>query len=149
MAEQKKPQGPFYKRKGFIPLLLFLFLLTLLFMSTRLTGRPPQIDSITPRIGYPGDIMVVQGKFFGDTRNGGEVVISGYSPISSEYLEWTAERISLRIPEDVHSGLVYVQTKKGRSKETLFTNREQVPVVLSAPGAPGQPYINELGEESG
>ncbi len=149
MGDQKKSLIPFYKRREFLPLLLFIFLIAFLLLSTRMTGRPPQIESLTPKIGHPGDVMVIKGKYFGDTRNGGEVVISGYSPVSSSYLEWTDERISLRIPEDVQSGLIYIRTRNGKSKEILFTNKEQIPVVLSGPGAPGQPYIHGLGVKSG
>jgi len=93
--------------------------------------------------------MVITGKYFGDERNGGKVVIGGYAPVSSGYLDWSDSRISLRIPEDVSSGMVRVITKNGKSKGLLFTNKEQVPVVLSGPGKPGQPYLSTLEPEAG
>lgn len=93
--------------------------------------------------------MVITGKYFGGERNGGEVVIGGHSPVSSGYLDWSDSRISLRIPEDVSSGMVRVITKNGKSKGLLFTNKQQVPVVLSGPGKPGQPYISTLEPEAG
>ncbi len=147
MEGQKPP--PLYKKKEFIPLLIFFFLFLFLLISTRMTGRPPQIDYITPRIGYPGDVMVITGKNFGENRNGGEVIISGYSPVTSGYLEWTDTRISLRIPDDVNSGLTHVVAKNGKSKGIFFTNRQQIPVVLSGSGRPGQPHIRKLSEKSG
>jgi len=67
--------------------------------------------------------MVITGKYFGDERNGGEVVIGGYAPVSSGYLDWSDSRISLRIPEDVSSGMVRVITKNGKSRGLLFTFR--------------------------
>jgi transglutaminase-like putative cysteine protease len=149
MEAEKKNPVPLYKRRAFIPLTSFLAVLFVLLLSTRMTGRPPLVESITPRIGYPGDVMVIRGKYFADDRNGNKVVIAGYSPVSSGYLEWTDAQISLRIPEDVHSGLVRVVTRNGESKGILFTNREQIPVVVSGAARPGQPTINELAPQSG
>jgi len=148
MEEEKKALPPFYKRKEFLPLLAFVFLISFLLISSHMTGRPPQIVSISPRIGYPGDVMVITGRYFGSSRSGSEVVISGYSPISSDYLEWKDNRISLRIPDDASSGLVHVITRSGRSRGILFTNRAQIPVVLSGPGKPGEPYIVSLSAKS-
>ncbi len=149
MDEQKIVPKPFFKRREFIFTAVLLVLLAFLLLSSRMTGRPPLIESITPKIGFPQDVMVITGKYFGDERNGGEVVIGGYAPVSSGYLDWSDSRISLRIPEDVSSGMVRVITKNGKSKGLLFTNKEQVPVVLSGPGKAGQPYISTLEPETG
>jgi transglutaminase-like putative cysteine protease len=149
MDEQKTPATPFYKRKEFIYIAALVGVIAFLALSSRMTGRPPLAESITPKIGYPSEVMVITGRFFGDARNGGEVVIAGYSPVSSDYLEWSDNRISVRIPDDAVSGMVRVITKNGRSKAILFTNREQIPVVLSGPGEPGQPYIQEVDPPGG
>jgi len=45
--------------------------------------------------------------------------------------------------------MVRVITKNGKSKGLLFTNKRQIPVVLSGPGKPGQPYISALDPETG
>lgn len=149
MDEHKVVPKPFFKRREFIFTAVLLVLTTFLLLSSRMTGRPPLVESITPKIGFPQDVMVITGKYFEDERNGGEVVIGGYAPVSSGYLDWSDSRISLRIPEDVSSGMVRVITKNGKSKGLLFTNRQQVPVVLSGPGKPGQPYISTLVPETG
>jgi hypothetical protein len=149
MDEQKAIPKPFFKRREVIFTSALLVLLAFLLLSSRMTGRPPLVESITPKIGFPRDVMVITGKYFGDERNGGEVVIGGYAPVSSGYLDWSDSRISLRIPEDVSSGMVRVITKNGKSKGLLFTNKQQVPVVLSGPGKPGQPYISTLEPETG
>lgn len=149
MDEQKAIPKPFFKRGEFIFTSILLVLFAFLLLSSRMTGRPPLVESITPKIGFPQDVMVITGKYFGDERNGGEVVIGGYAPVSSGYLDWSDSRISLRIPEDVNSGMVRVITKNGKSKGLLFTNKQQVPVVLSGPGKPGQPYISTLEPEAG
>jgi len=149
MDEQKGFPKPFFKRGEFIFTSVLLVLLAFLLLSSRMTGRPPLVESITPKIGFPQDVMVITGKYFGDERNGGKVVIGGYAPVSSGYLDWSDSRISLRIPEDISSGMVRVITKNGKSKGLLFTNKQQVPVVLSGPGKPGQPYISTLEPETG
>ncbi len=148
MQEQTQPPKPIYKRKEFVFSSVLVALLAVLLLSSRMTGRPPQIESITPKIGYTGEVMVVTGRYFGADRDGGEVVIGGYSPVSSGYLEWTDSRISLRIPEEAHSGMARVITRNGRSRGLLFTNREEIPVVLSGPGNPGQPYISDVAPRS-
>ena len=145
----KQPPKPFFKRKEVLFTVILAAILAVLLLSSRMTGRPPQIESITPKIGFPQDVMVITGKFFGDERNGGEVVIGGYMPVSSGYLDWSDSQISLRIPEEVGSGMVRVITKNGKSKGLLFTNKQQIPVVLSGPGKPGEPYIRALEPESG
>jgi hypothetical protein len=149
MAEEKKSTSPFYKKREFIFAAAFVALVVFLLFSSRIAGRPPVLDSITPRIGYPKDVMVITGRFFGKNREGGEVVIGGYPLVSSDYLEWNDNQISLRIPDDVASGLVRVLTKKGKSRGILFTNREQIPVVLSGPEKPGEPYIRAVDPQAG
>ncbi|HEB11838.1 MAG TPA: hypothetical protein ENI06_11570 [Spirochaetales bacterium] len=131
-------------RQEFILVGAFLLLISILLLSSRVTGRPPLIEAITPKIGVPGEVMVIKGKYFGESRNGGEVRIASYSPVSSSYLEWTDSTISLRIPEEVNSGLVMVVTRNGKSRRFLFTNRKQIPRLLSGPRKAGEPYIRAL-----
>jgi hypothetical protein len=147
--KQPLPKRAFFRRREVSLTTILLVLVGVLLLSSRMTGRPPLIEAITPKIGFPQDVMVITGKYFGDERNGAEVVIGGYAPVSSGYLDWSDTQISLRIPEDVSSGMVRVITKNGKSKGLLFTNKEQIPVVLSGPGKPGQPYIRSLEPESG
>jgi len=149
MEEPKKPVVPFYKKREFIYAAVFFALLVFLLASSRIAGRPPVVESITPRIGYPKDVMVITGRFFGKSRGGGEVVVGGSPLVSGDYLEWKDNQISLRIPEDASSGLVRVITKKGKSRGILFTNREQVPVVVTGPVKAGEPYIRGIDPLSG
>ena len=132
------------KSKGFIPTAVVVGLILVVLLSSRLTGRPPQIELITPKIAKPGDVMIVTGRYFGAQRNTAEVRISGISPTSSEYGEWSDTRISLTIPEEAKSGLVYVATPNGRSGGILFINREQIPVLAPGSARPGEPYVNSI-----
>jgi hypothetical protein len=149
MEEPKKPQVPFYKRREFLYAAVFGVLVVFLLLSSRIAGRPPVVESITPRIGYPKDVMVITGRFFGKSREGGEVAVGGSPLVSGDYLEWKDNQISLRIPEDVSSGLVRVLTKRGKSRGILFTNREQIPVVISGPVKAGEPYLRAIDPQAG
>ncbi len=137
------------KKKWFYPTIGFFILFLVFIFTSRFAERPPVMESIAPEIGLPGNVMIIKGNFFGDTRNGGEVNIAGIRPVSSSYIEWTDERINVRIPEDVGSGMVYVTTKAGRSNGLLFTNRSYIPVILSQVREPGQPYIEDISPAGG
>ncbi len=128
-----------------LPFVILAFLLLLLFLNVVITGKAPEIDSIEPKIGLPGEVLLIKGSHFGRER--GRVGISGIFPVSSAYLEWSPERISVRIPEDAGSGLVYVMTSMGRSDGVLFTNKNDIPVVLRGGAAPGTPYIESVEPE--
>ena len=132
------------RSKGFIPTVVMAGLLLAVLLSSRLTGRPPQIESITPAVAKPGEVLIVTGRYFGPRRNTAEVRISGISPTSSEYGEWSDTRISLTIPEEANSGLVHVATPNGRSRGLLFINREQIPVLAPGSAKPGEPYVNSI-----
>ncbi len=149
MEEPKKPPIPIYKRKEFLYSAVFGALVVFLLLASRIAGRPPVVESITPRIGYPKDVMVITGRFFGKSREGGEVAVGGSRLVSGDYLEWKDNQISLRIPDDVSSGMVRVITRRGTSRGILFTNREQIPVVISGPVKAGEPYIRSIDPPSG
>jgi hypothetical protein len=92
--------------------------------------RDPVIDSITPRIGSPGDVLVIQGRFFGSST--GSVFVAGERITQRNFLEWTPSRISLRIPEGMTSGLVLVETPQGVSNGILYANRSLLPTPLAS-----------------
>ncbi len=143
-ASPQKPHQRILKSKGFIPTVVVVGLILFVLLSSRLVGRPPQIDSITPTSGKPGDVMIITGRYFGPTRATSEVRISGISPTSSDYVEWTDTRISVTIPDEATSGIVYVITRNGRSGGLLFINRDQIPVLASGPAKPGEPYVSSI-----
>jgi transglutaminase-like putative cysteine protease len=116
-------------------------LATFSLLSPRMAGSPPRLDSMTPTRGKPGDVMIITGRNFGDKRDTSEVRISGVSPTSSDYEDWTDTRISVTIPEEATSGIVYVITKSGRSSGLLFINQVEIPAPASASARPGEPFI--------
>ncbi len=149
MEIDEKKKTPFYKKSGFIPAVALLLLFIILVLSSHFSGRPPQIDEITPQIGLPGEVMVIKGRFFGKTRENGEVEIGGVTVVASDYIEWKDNEISVRIPDDASSGMVFVKTKNGVSRGKLFTNKKQIPIVIEGPMKPGEPYIQRITPEAG
>ena len=111
--------------------------------------QSPRIESITPEVGAPGKVLVISGEHFGTARNGAEVIFAGTRPNSTSYLEWTDTRISVRIPEDVGSGKLYVRIGNTSSNSVLFTNSRHIPKQLSGPAAPGMPYLDSLDTTDG
>jgi transglutaminase-like putative cysteine protease len=150
-SEKRRPSlvRRLVSHRAFFPLLVFIGLLIAFVASSRVTGRPPEIESISPTTGNAGDILTIRGSSFGDERGDGEVSIAGRSPTSSAYLEWSDTRISLRIPEDAGSGLVHVTTRNGRSEGHLFANRRHIPVLVSGPVAPGVPFVESVDPSRG
>ena len=117
-------------------------LLGVLLLGSR--SRPPVIDAASPRIGHGGDVLIVTGRGFGAERSGGQVVIAGVAPTSSAYLEWSEQRISVRVPQEVRSGFVYVVAGGSRSNGVLFANRDHLPRVGPTLAEPGQPLVVSL-----
>jgi len=139
--DQVKPHQRLLRSKGFIPTVVVVALAAFVVLSPRMGGSPPRLESITPTRGKPGDVMIVTGHNFGQHRDTSEVRISGVSPTSTDYGEWTDTRISVTIPDEATSGIVYVITKSGRSSGLLFTNQGDIPLPASGSARPGDPYI--------
>ncbi|WP_319476830.1 transglutaminase domain-containing protein [Marispirochaeta aestuarii] len=132
-----------------LPVLFLLLLVGLYVFSSQMIEQSPRIESITPEVGAPGKVLVISGEHFGTERNGAEVIFAGTRPNSTSYVEWTENRISVRIPEDVGSGKLYVRIGNKTSNSVLFTNSRHIPKQLSGPAAPGMPYIASLDNPGG
>ncbi len=143
------------KSSGFVPILLFLILCIVYSLSSYYSSPSPVIESITPEIGYPGDILEIKGRFFGDSDNkapsstilkpsGSAVYISKTRLVLSNFIYWSDTKIRVRIPVEIESGPIWIENKNGKSNQVIFTNRNEIPKILSGPADPGQPYITEI-----
>ena len=130
------------RARALVPAAALAVLLAVLLLGS--PSRPPEIEAADPRIGHGGDVLIVTGRGFGAERDGGQVLIAGVAPTSSAYLEWSGERISVRVPAEVRSGFVYVVAGGRRSNGVLFANRDHLPRVGSALADPGQPLVVSL-----
>lgn len=148
MSESPTSSRPkLHERKEFLPVLILVVLAALVGIFSSLSGRPPQIDGVSPAVGLQREIMVITGRSFHRERESGEVRIGGVSPHSSDYVEWTDSAIKLRIPDDCPSGMVSVYTRDGKSNGVLFTNRALIPRVISGPARPGEPFVTSIDPE--
>ena len=127
------------RARALVPAAALAVLLAVLLLGSH--SRAPVIEAADPRIGHGGDVLIVTGRGFGSERNGGQVLIAGVAPTSNAYLEWRGDRVSVRVPEEVRSGFVYVVAGGRRSNGVLFANRDHLPRVGSALGDPGQPLV--------
>lgn len=140
---------PFFSRTAIIPIAVLLILSGALYTSIRLSNQGPVINSISPAVASPGDDLSITGSHFGTTRDRGHVSIAGIVPTTSGYKQWSDSRITVTVPDKVTSGLVYVVTGKGQSDGVLFTNRQNIPEVVSQAALPGLPHIESIDPTSG
>lgn len=132
--------------------LVFIGLIGVYVYFQHLQVDTPEITSITPEIANPGDILEIQGLRFGENQDSSErkkpyncsVFIGNRRMVLSDYLLWSDEKIEIKLPSDIKSGRLWVETEKGRSNAMLFTNRQEIPVTVSAFHAPGMPYIDQI-----
>jgi transglutaminase-like putative cysteine protease len=110
----------------------------------------PQIDTIDPALTEPGSVITIHGSNFGATRGESSVEVDGVDPIAASYLEWSKERISLRLPGTVDSGLVFVIVEGRRSNPKLFMNKARLPVEPTAVTTGGTgPWLSSLSADRG
>lgn len=133
------------------PMMRFLllpagFLLFSLFFSavSLAANRKPVIESLSPAIGEPGDVIVIRGKHFGHDRGDSWIEIGGDRLSSSTYLSWNDKVIMLTLPSTVVDGLLFVHSRSGRSNPELFANRENIPVSVRDRADPGLPAISAV-----
>ena len=139
-GDKVKPHQRILRSTWFIPTVVVVALIVFVFMSPRMGGSPPHLESIVPSTAKPGDVVILTGRNFGVTRDTSEVRISGIAPTSTDYT-WSDTRISVRIPDEATSGIVYVITKSGRSGVLLFINPADIPVLASGATHQGDPYL--------
>ncbi|MEI6875628.1 MAG: transglutaminase domain-containing protein, partial [Spirochaetota bacterium] len=108
------------------------------------------IISLDPALAEPGAVIRVHGLNFGDKRGESIVEVDGVSPTSSSYLEWTNDRVSLRLPGTVDSGLFYVVRDGRRSNPKLFMNKSRLPIEPASLTTGGTgPWLSSLSIDRG
>jgi Transglutaminase-like superfamily/IPT/TIG domain len=137
------------KHPSVIPLVVFILLTFVYLVSSFLTGLNPVIDRIEPSVAFPGETILLEGENFGNSPEDGFIIIAGIRPTVSSYLEWNDNRIKLRVPDEVGSGRIFVNSRKKLSNGLLFTNKEFIPIIISGPSGPGEPYLESISPEKG
>jgi len=93
----------------------------------------PDIISLTPASGRPGDLVTIDGRGFGSTMG-----FVTFNAVAAAVSTWTETRITAIVPSMATTGPVVVHTQYGSSNGVQFT-------VLSNPA----PIITSLSPDSG
>ena len=134
-------------RLGCLLSLIGIILLIMFFIGYKIQPEPV-IESIVPPVGAPGDIVVINGRNFGESRDMSYVEIAGSKLTSSSYVSWSDTKIKIIVPANVQDGLVIVGTKNVQSKPALFANEVDIPVYVPQTMQTTMPYISSLSDES-
>ncbi len=134
-----------------VRVLSVVFIISIILGSIYLIGfrtKPvPEITSVVPAVGSPGDIVVINGSNFGSVRDMSYVEIAGSKLTASSYISWTDNCIKLVLPANVQDGLLVVGTKEMRSKPALFANEVDIPVPVPAVQQVTKPLITMLSSD--
>lgn len=135
-------------RAGIIfALAIIAFFAVLIF--TRQTRRVPAITSVTPSVGSPGDVMIINGINFGSTKTSSDYVeVSGSRITASGFLSWSDTQIKLVLPQNAQDGLIKVGTKFGVSKPSFFANEASIPVEVPSDTTTSLPSIASVSPSS-
>lgn len=90
-------------------------------------AETPKILAIDPKLAVTGQTLTILGEFFGDEQGESFVTIGGVSPTLSSYIEWTGNKVVLRIPDFGESGLLYVHRKDKKSNPVLLPALRSIP----------------------
>ncbi|MDY3722329.1 MAG: transglutaminase domain-containing protein [Treponema sp.] len=111
------------------------------------TKLVPEITSVVPPVGSPGDLVVINGENFGSVRDMSYVEIAGSKLTASSYISWSNNCIKIVLPANVQDGLLVVGTKEMRSKPALFANEVEIPVPIPAVQQVTKPVITMLSSD--
>ncbi len=130
-----------------IAIFIIAVILGSIFLINNKTKPIPEIYSVNPPVGSPGDVVLIHGKNFGDIRDMSYVEIAGSKLTASSYISWADNCIKLVLPATVQDGLVVVGTKELRSKPALFANEVDIPVPVPVVQQVSKPVITYLSSE--
>ena len=140
-----------FRRYPILRLAIAIFVIALILGSILIINKRtkpyPEIESVTPPVGSPGDVVLIRGKNFGDVRDMSYVEIAGSRLTASSYISWSDDCIKLVLPANVQDGLVFVGTKELRSKPALFANEVDIPVPVPTVQQVSKPVITYLSSE--
>lgn len=134
-------------RFGIIILFIALIVSSVLLFNYK-TQQIPVIESIVPPVGSPGDVVLINGKNFGDVKDTNYVEFAGSKVTSSSFISWNDNCIKLVLPANVQDGLVVVGIKNKRSNPALFANEVDIPVPVTVNKQVTKPIITSLSAEN-
>ena len=134
-----------------VRVLSVVFIISLILGAIYLVGfrtkLVPEITSVVPPVGSPGDLVVINGENFGSVRDMSYVEIAGSKLTASSYISWSNNCIKIVLPANVQDGLLVVGTKEMRSNPALFANEVEIPVPVPAVQQVTKPVITLLSSD--
>ncbi|MBP5452987.1 MAG: IPT/TIG domain-containing protein, partial [Treponema sp.] len=125
-------------------LVIIIIVLFSIPVAGKTSKKKPVIDSVVPPTGSPGDLVVIYGSGFGDTKESSFVEISGSRVTTSGIKAWTDTRIDFVVPYNVQDGLICVQTSAGRSDPSFFANSAGIPVTVRSDPRISLPVLDSI-----
>ncbi len=120
---------------------LFLAFFGLTALVVNLANRKPVLDAIIPAIGESGEVVVIQGRHFGEDKDSGWIEIAGNRLSGNSYISWSDTNVMAILPVTAEDGLVYVYRGSKRSNPLIFANRKNIPVTARVDTDAGVPEI--------
>lgn len=93
--------------------------------------------------------MVIKGTNFGKEKGDNWVEINESRITESSYRKWEDTIIMVELSQNVSDGLVYVHTKKTKSKPVMFANKNNIPVAAQVKADQGMPFIESFDSDTG
>lgn len=141
----------FFRKYPIVRFFSILIVIGIIFVSFVIFDRKnkvvPYIESIVPSVGMPGDVVLINGKNFGNARDISFVEFSGNKLTASSYISWSDNCIKLVLPANVQDGLVVVGVNGELSNATLFANAVDIPVPVEKSVMSTKPTITSVGVE--
>lgn len=138
-------KSPVVRTGGWICAALLFVIVSVIF-GMRIQQKP-EIESIVPPVGSPGDLIIITGRDFGAVRDTSYVEFGGSRLTSSSYISWTDTEIKVILPPNIQDGLVFVGVQNVRSKPAFFANATTAPVAVTASVQTTLPIITGISPE--
>lgn len=128
--------------RALLPILIVAGALAVLVLIVVVTSRDPVVDSIDPGVASAGEEVMVRGRWLGESIE--TLSIAGRALPTSAIVAWGESEIRFVLPRDADSGLLFVETPRGRSTGVLLRVREAVPRAADTRSGAGSPVIETI-----
>ncbi|MBI9096978.1 MAG: IPT/TIG domain-containing protein [Spirochaetaceae bacterium] len=132
-----------------IPGLMMIISIIAFVINTRIAEGKPVILDLSPNILSVGDPLLIKGKNFGSERESSKIYVSSIDILSKYIHSWSDNSIEITIPEKVSSGLVSIETDRGRSEPVVLVLDDNIPFIGTGAYLPGLPFIETIDPSEG
>ncbi|ULQ60654.1 IPT/TIG domain-containing protein [Brucepastera parasyntrophica] len=123
---------------------LFLLFIACIAGITFLLKRDPVIESISPAVAEPEEIVILRGRDFGDEQGDSWIELGGNRLSNSTVIKWSDSTIMFKLPPLADEGLLYVCSRYGKSNPQMLANKKNIPVIIQTASDIGLPVISQF-----